>query len=223
MNVSSQHLRRTVAGICIGAALLAGSFGPLGAAELPFTTHATFYSQQAKRATIVDPQVFVADETATASAGPQNVEHVGGFRPARLEDAQDTPIANAAGEPLGLSLGKWFAGRGSADIVTLPSGNDRITFTFSQLIAFGHYSLFELTFSPDGATFAPLDGDGSQNNFDANVDGNVTFAVSVPHHIEPGNAIVLVYHSDDVDHGVARGQIGQNAHQQLALRLPAAQ
>jgi hypothetical protein len=222
MNVQGQHFRRSIAGFCMGAALFAGAFGPLGAAELPFTTHATFYSQIAKRATVVDPQVFVADEAATASAGPQNIDHVAGIRPAKLEDSPEALVVNSAGESLAFTLGKWFAGRGSADIVTLPSGNDRVTFTFSQLIAFGHYSLFEVAFSPEGSTFAPLDGEGSQNSFDASVEGNATVAVSVPHHLEPGSAIVLVYHSDDVDHGNSRGLIGRNAHQQLALRLPAA-
>jgi hypothetical protein len=221
MNVQGLHIRRSVAGFCMGAALFAGTFGPLLAAELPFTTHATFYSQIARRTTVVDPQVFVAD-SATASAGPQNIDHVAGVRPAKLEDSSDALAVNSAGESLAFTLGKWFAGRGSADVVTLPSGNDRITFTFSQLIAFGHYSLFEVTFSPDGSTFAPLDGDGSQNNFDASVDGNATVAVSVPHHLEPGSAIVLVYHSDGADHGNSRGQIGRTAHQQLALRLPPA-
>ena len=222
MNVSSQHFRRAVAGCCIGAAFFAGAFGRLAAAELPFTTHATFYSQETKRASVVDPQVFVADEAATASAGPQNVEHIAGYRAAKLEDSPETVAANADGDSLGFTLEKWFAGRGSADIVTLPSGNDRVTLTFSHLIAFGRYSLFEVTFSPDGATFVPLDGDGTQNNFDATVDGSATVAVSVPHHLEPGSAIVLVYHSDDLDHGGIRGQIGHTAHQQLAVRVPAA-
>jgi hypothetical protein len=222
MNVPPHHIRRAVAGFCICAALLAWAPGPAAAAETPFTTHATFYSQEAKRATVVDPQIFIADPAAPASAGPQNIEHIAGFRPARLEDTPEAVASNAAGDSLGFSLGKWFGAGGSADIVTLPTGNDRVTLTFAHLIAFGHYSLFEVTFTPDGATFAPLDGDGTQNNFDATVDGNATVAVAVPHHLEPGSAIVLVYHSDDVDHGVSRGQIGRDAHHQLALRIPAA-
>lgn len=219
MNVRWQPLRRALAGICIGAAALAGPVASASAAEMPFTTHATFYSKETKKATAVDPQVFVADPAATASAGPQNIEHVAGFRAARLEDAPESVASNAQGASLGFTLGKWFAARGSADIATLAAGNDRITFSFSRLIAFGRYSLFEVTLSPDGATFAPLDGEGTQNNFDAAVDGNATVAVTVPHHLAVGSAIVLVYHSDDLDHASSRGEIGLTAHQQLALRV----
>jgi hypothetical protein len=222
VNVPLGRFRRAVAGFCAVAAVLAGSLDPIRAAELSFSTHAAFYSQETNRLTIIDPQIFVAEAGATAGPGPQNIEHVAGLRPAKPDDPPDDVALNADGASLGFTLGKWFGARGSAEIVQQPSGSDRITCAFSQLIAFGRYSLFEVTFSPKGAIFAPLDGDGAQNGFEAGVDGSASATVDAPHRLAPGSAIVLVYHSDGVDRGGVRGQIGHNAHQQLALRVPAA-
>jgi hypothetical protein len=32
--------------------------------------------------------------------------------------------------------------------------------------------------------------------------------------------VLLVYHSDGAEHGMQRGEIGQNAHHQLIMRVP---
>jgi hypothetical protein len=41
-----------------------------------------------------------------------------------------------------------------------------------------------------------------------------------PGPIAHAEGVLLVYHSDDTDHGTERGQIGLNAHHQLIVRVP---
>jgi hypothetical protein len=84
----------------------------------------------------------------------------------------------------------------------------------------GRYSLFENHFSSSGVTFTPLDATGKTNSFTASADGTAKLTVISPGLITHAEGVLLVYHSDGVDHGMERGQIGVNAHHQLIMRIP---
>lgn len=190
-----------------------------GLRTVVFVRHATFFSQETRRSPAIDPQIFVRDENAHAGAGPQGIEHVEGFRPARVDDAADAEAYNAQGIKLGFTVDRWFAAAGEARIGPHAAG-DRISCTFERLIAFGSYSLFRVVFSAEGATFTPLDGAGTANNFTAHVDGSADPIAFSPEVLESGNAIVLIYHSDGQPHGALRGELGVTAHHELIARLP---
>jgi hypothetical protein len=186
---------------------------------LAFESHARFYSRLTDRAPAIDPQVFVRDDASEAGNGPQGIEHERGFRPARTDDPPELAAYDADGEQLLFTLGKWFGASGTARIEPDGAG-DRVTVDFAHLIPCGVYSLFEVAFARGSTTVAPLDGTGEHDGFIAGVDGDAHFVVSTPAHIASGNAIVLVYHSDALDHGLERGELGLTAHQELAARLP---
>jgi len=189
------------------------------AQHLTFVAHATFFSQETNRTPPIDPQVFVHDGTAPAGTGPQDIDHVAGVRPARLDDSLDLVAYNANGDSLGFTLGKWFGASGAADLSPAANGT-RVSLNFKKLIPFGVYTAFRITFASGGATFDPLDGAGTGNGFTAGADGGAELTIVSPDPLESGNAIVLVYHSDAKQHGTLRGPIGITAHHQLIVRLP---
>lgn len=191
-----------------------------GVQQLPLIAHATFFSQETKRAQVIDPQVFVADPAAAEGTGPQNIPHFAGVRNLRTDDVPAIVVVNAEGQSLGFTAEKWLAAHGTAEVAAQPNGVDRVTITATKLIGFGIYSVFEVTFGADGTTFRPIDGDGLTSSFTAEQDGAKTIVVNATHHLTHANAIVLVYHSDDLEHGVSRGTIGVTAHHHLIVRIP---
>ena len=190
-----------------------------GRQDLSFVTHASFFSQETHRTPAIDPQVFVRDNAGLGGVGPQNIDHVAGIRPARLDDSGWNVAYNAHAESLQFTLAKWFGATGSADIAPQGAGN-RVTLAFDKLIPFGVYSVFRVTFSPAGTTFNPLDGDGTSDSFTAGADGGGKIVIDTATPLDHGEAILLVYHSDSQNHGSSRGTIGVNAHHQLIARLP---
>jgi hypothetical protein len=190
-----------------------------GRQDLTFVTHASFFSQETHRTPAIDPQVFVRDNAGLAGTGPQNIDHVAGIRPARLDDSSWNVAYNAHEESLEFTLAKWFGATGSAEIAPQGAGN-RVTLAFEKLIPFGMYSVFRVTFSSDGTTFKPLDGDGTADSFTAGADGGGKIVIDTPTPLQHDEAIVLVYHSDSQNHGASRGTIGVTAHHQLIARLP---
>jgi hypothetical protein len=187
--------------------------------SLTFVTHASFFSQETHRTPAIDPEVFVRDNAGLAGVGPQNIEHVAGIRPARLDDSGWNVVYNADAESLEFTLAKWFGATGSADVAPQGAG-DRVTLAFEKLIPFGVYSVFRVTFSSDGTTFKPLDGDGTADSFTAGAEGGGKIVIDTPTPLQHAEAIVLVYHSDSQNHGASRGKIGVNAHHQLIAPLP---
>ena len=102
----------------------------------------------------------------------------------------------------------------------LATGGQRVSLAFEKLLPFGVYSLFRIAFTPAGAVFTPLDGTGTSNSFTVGAEGSAKLSVVTNDPLAPGNAIVLVYHSDGHPHGDSRGDLGVTAHQQLIVRLP---
>ena len=187
---------------------------------LTFQLHAAFFSRETNASPPIDPQVFVVDDRVTkGGTGPQGIEYIAGVRPMRFNIEPDVPLVNAEGSPLLFTVSRWIAATGSASIADAEGVSQDITVRFSHLIGFGVYSLFKNTFSAAGVVFTPLDGEGTHNTFKADEAGNGTFALNTPDRLTNRNAILLVYHSDGMDHGSQRGKIGYDAHHHLIASL----
>ncbi|MDE2198103.1 MAG: hypothetical protein KGJ41_03690 [Rhodospirillales bacterium] len=191
-----------------------------GSMELSFILHASFFSTEAHMPRPLDPHVFVKDAAAKAGIGPQNIRHVAGFRPAWVAGPFDAELFNAQGKGLGFSLADWFAAKGSVRIT--PSGNDaRLDCRFTRLRPNGVYSLFENHFDQKPIGFTPLDGAARHNSFTADANGSAAISLLSPQRLTHANAVLLVYHSDNRNHGQQRGEIGVTAHHQIIARIPA--
>ena len=187
--------------------------------QLTFKKHAAFFSSETKQPKPVDPHVFVQDPTSPAATGPQNIQHVGGVRPAFIEqDPETTPLFNAKGEALGFDFGQWLGADGKVTITPSANGKAKISAQFSKLRPGGSYSLFENHFDQQPVGFTPLDGAGKANDFVADKKGAARVTLTAPQLLTHANAVLLVYHSDKTFHGDQRGEIGVTAHHQLIAR-----
>lgn len=188
--------------------------------ELPFVTHAAFFSAETHQQKPIDPQVFVRESSVSAAVGPQNIRHVAGIRPAFIdEDAKNSPLFNAEGRSLDFNLGQWLAAKETVKIAATSDGRAQISVQFQNLWPGGHYSLFENHFDQQPVGFTPLDGMGTTNNFVASATGNGQISLTAPKMPTHANAVLLVFHSDGQSHSTQRGGIGVNAHHQLIVRI----
>lgn len=161
--------------------------------------------------------VFVHDASAQAQPGPGG--HDVGLRAPAVGDADTTPLFNAHGVPLKAVLGVWRTADGTLDLQPTARGT-RVHATFHHLIANGRYSLFLRQLAgKTGAVFTPVDVTGEANSFSADAQGLGELVVTSPLQITPGTQLVLVYHSDGVDHQSSLGNPGINAHTQLIARM----
>ena len=189
------------------------------AARLEFTTHAAFFSQETRQSEPIDPQVFVKDANAKAGNGPQNIQHIDGFRPAHLADPANTPVFTAQGKALGFKLGQWLGPRGKLTLLPQTEGAT-VQVRLSGLIPNGIYSLFENHFDQKPVGFTPLDGKGTTNSFKADGKGVASLTVHASQMPTNVNAVLVVYHSDHLTHGESRGEIGITAHHQMLAKIP---
>lgn len=169
--------------------------------------------------TSLAPQVFVADSNATAQTDDRGMVNVAGFRRVRPEDDPSVALFTNDGVGMLLSLDKWRAASGTADI-TASIDESKVVLAFRRLVAFGRYSMFTRTLGDNGPSYAPLDGKGELNSFTADVAGSANVTMFTPKPLATGTQIVAIYHSDSMDYGVAPGEFGHTAHQQLILRVP---
>lgn len=217
--------RRVVAGTALAVA--AGSLGlrpraaaAAGVLDLDFMLHATFFSEETHQPKPLDPQAFVADPRAKAGIGPQHIRHVAGVRPAFVAGPLDVAVLNAQGRGLGFTLRDWFAAKGKVQIRPEGAGA-HIACQFSELLPNAKYSLFVNHFDMKPIGFSPLDGTGATNNVTSDANGAASIALHAPKTLTHANGVLLVYHSDNIFHGMQRGQIGVTAHHHLIVRLPA--
>ncbi|REG49577.1 hypothetical protein B0G80_5959 [Paraburkholderia sp. BL6669N2] len=185
---------------------------------LNFETHAAFFSAEMGLQHALDPQVFVRAADATAAIGPQGIAHEANLRNARSDDLDATPILNAKGRSLPMTLGQWLGARGTVTLTPRSDGSERIVASLAGLEPNGEYSLFENHFDQNPIAFTPLDGSARNNSFRANAKGDAVVDMVSPSTLTHDNAILLVFHSDGQAHGGARGIIGVDAHHQLIAR-----
>ncbi|OTP76149.1 hypothetical protein PAMC26577_11660 [Caballeronia sordidicola] len=188
--------------------------------ELPFETHAAFFSAEVGLPVAIDPQVFVIDNDAAAAVGAQGILHIVGLRNARVSDSPVLPVYSAIRKPLHMNLGQWLGARGAARLTPLSDGRETVAVQLAGLVPGARYSLFENHFDQQPIGFSPLDDTGIKNTFKADSSGAARVTVTAPKVLTHENAILVVYHSDGLAHGKLRGRIGRDAHHQLIARVP---
>ncbi|MGD9837786.1 MAG: hypothetical protein AB7U74_08095 [Afipia sp.] len=219
--LSRRHLLGAGVTLSIAAAARTQTWAaPETAYDLQFILHAVFFSEETHQAQPLDPHAFIKDPSAPAAVGPQNIPHIAGFRPALVGGPLDVEAFNAQGKSLGFSLADWFAAKGAVKITPVDAGA-RLDCRFTQLRPNGVYSLFENHFDQKPIGFTPLDDSGKGNSFTADLNGSAAISVTSPRPLIHDNAVLLVYHSDGITHGLERGEIGVTAHHQIIARIPA--
>ncbi len=150
--------------------------------------------------------------------GPDGIPCAAGFRGVRLADPPELPLYSAAGAPLGLTWGDWLAAHGKVVLIPLPDGRERVAVAILGLKPLGHFSLFMARLGQEPDLLTPLDGDGADNDFDADPEGRAVKSTVAPARLTHDDAILIMYHSDGKSHGISPGQEGVNAHRQLFAR-----
>lgn len=121
-----------------------------------FELHMDFFSKETQQPTVIDPQVFAMSPGAAAGAGPQNIQHAAGVAPAQATDPDSTPLLDAQGSPLDITLGVWKAATGQASI-SCQGNTASVSAQFSKLLSNASYSLFDVHLRVQGAgRFTPL-------------------------------------------------------------------
>jgi hypothetical protein len=168
--------------------------------------------------------VFVRDSSAPASTDPNGGGmHDAGIRPPSDNDSPSAQLTNAHGDALKVSIADWRSATGDADFQPLMggSGGVRVRASFHGLIPMGRYSLFVRQLAGRvGVVLTPVDIVGASNSFLADRDGNGIIAVDSPNPIPSGAQLVLIYHSDGMEHQSSPGSLGVTAHEQLITRVP---
>jgi hypothetical protein len=141
--------------------------------------------------------------------------HEAGMGPAVLGSDSATPLYNADGTSLDVSLANWLGAHGVAQIAPAGPNADLVTATFYGLIPDADYGLFQGHTTTSYLDIAPLDGSGSSNSFRSDDDGRGSISVSTTHQLGRFDTVVLVYHSDNQTHGSSPGNPGYTAHVQL--------
>jgi hypothetical protein len=166
-------------------------------------------------------QVFVHDASAPAQPFGDGAGHAAGLRPPRETDSDAAPLFTATGTALNTTIAGWRAAGGNVELDPTPDGGTRIRATFAKLIPRGRYSVFMRQLAGrSGAVLTPVDITGAADSFLTDVDGNGQITVTSPSSIPAGAQLVLIYHSDGVDHVSSVGNPGVNAHAQLITRVP---
>jgi hypothetical protein len=183
--------------------------------RLTFELHMEFFSKETQQPTVIDPQVFVMAPGASAGTGPQNIQHAAGVAPAQATDPDTTPLLDAEGSPLDITLGVWKAATGHASI-TCQGSTESLSAQFNNLLPNASYSFFDVHLRVQGAgRFTPL---AANNSFKAGADGSTEPAVTgITPCLGSDDAVVLVWNSDGQPHGNSIGSPGVNAHNQLIV------
>lgn len=223
---------RALAGVAFGTATLlclaaftgrAATHSP-GAANVQrvsYQLHMVFFSHEAGLSTVIDPQMFVSSPGAPAGVGPQGIYHVANIAPAPMTAPPATPLLDANGAGLGVSLGQWEAARGRATLVCRGQ-TQLVESRFRDLLPRGVYSLFVVHFAVQGAgRFTPLGtADGSDDSFIADPAGHGQKAVATSPCLTSSEGVVLAWHSDGQTHGSSIGMPGYTSHNQLIFPVP---
>ncbi len=150
--------------------------------------------------------------------------------PHNFLDTSDTgpyPI----GKSLGLTLGQWFAAKGSGRY-TCTNGSGQLSLNFENLVPDGLYTLWHDFFAwpptdPFIGTYdLPLGArDGSENSFVADAEGKAQLAKTFKPCLQLTGEhlladLAIAWHSDQRTYGPLPGEFSTNTHVQLYVTLP---
>ena len=137
----------------------------------------------------------------------------------------------AKGRPLGITLSKFLAAKGSAEITCGPNGGS-VNASFEKLVPNAIYTMW-YAFVPSpptkpftGALDLPLGArDGSQTIFNSDANGNALFQASFKPCLQMTNdqlmaVLAIAWHSDGKTYGSSPGEFGSRSHVQLFAPLP---
>jgi len=222
------RMRRRLIGVGAAAALLtapAVAAPPARAAGIAsayhaYQLHAVFFSREARQPRVIDPQMFVAAPGSAGGIGPQMIRHVAGVLPVLAADPAATPLLDALGRPLGVTLGRWEAARGTATL-TCRGGSSTLVSRFTDPLPRAAYSLFVVHLRVQGPRrFTPLGApDGRGSSFITGPSGTWTETSVIAPCLTLSEAVVLVWDSDGRSHGPLIGQPGVTAHNHLIVPL----
>ena len=191
--------------------------------RLSFVAHAAFFSVMSRQSTLVDPDIFIADASAPAALGFEQIAHVAGERNASMNDDATARALDANARALGFDLQHWYAANGVVELDAPDPGRggaQTIVTRFANLVPRARYSLFVAHLEGKAAAFGALDLSGKTNSFTTDGDGTAGITVVSPQTLPHGSAILLVYHADKKDHGMKAGNLGFDAFHQLVVRVP---
>jgi hypothetical protein len=180
------------------------------------------YAKESGNIPPIDPMMFIPAPGAPAALGPLSITHVAGVQPAKQDGAPTTPLLGADGMSLGVTLGQWEKAQGTVALSCVDSKR-QATSTLNGLIPSATYSAFVVHGDLEGpGRFTPWgDPAGSTNNFTASATGTATATNSLDDCASNADDIIIIWHSDGVDHGSSPGEIGVNWHTSLIAPVPA--
>ena len=134
------------------------------------------------------------------------------------------------GKDLGITLGNWLAGTGSAK-VRCRAGEGHVIATFDNLVPNGLYTMWYFIMAdPPTDPFSTYDlpvgaRDGSDSVFQADADGHADYNVLFPNCLQGGGSqfsvgLAIAWHSDGKTYGYHPGTFGDHSHIQLFAMLP---
>ena len=157
------HIGRSTWRGLIGAGAAAAAPARAEGTASVYQLHAVFFSHEAHQPRVIDPQMFVAAPGAPAGIGPQMIRHVAGVAPVLAAAPAATPLLDALGRPLGVTLGRWAAARDTATIAC-DGRSSTLVSRFTRLLPRAVYSLFVVHLRVQGPRrFTPLVGHAAFN------------------------------------------------------------
>ncbi|NVO58369.1 hypothetical protein HW561_21535 [Rhodobacteraceae bacterium B1Z28] len=135
------------------------------------------------------------------------------------------------GRPLGLTLGDWFAAKGSGTY-TCSNGVGTVDLAFENLVPGGVYTIWHdfMVWPPTDPFIGTYDlpfgaRDGSENTFVANGDGSADFERTISPCLQLSGEhlaadLGLAWHSDGQTYGPLPGEFSTVTHVQMYVALP---
>ena len=158
--------------------------------------------------------------TATPMASPMATAVASPIAPRLLAPHNVAFVANTTdGVPPGITHDAWVGARGTWSSST-EDGMLQTHATFTGLVPNGRYSLFSRHMANKSLVIEPIDHSGMTNSFIASATGAATITVTVSQPTVTGDEILLVYHTDAVDHPKTIGRLGVDALVQMRLVQP---
>ncbi|MDU9007108.1 hypothetical protein [Sedimentitalea todarodis] len=182
-----------------------------------------FYEKISGSGEVFRPTAATRDMDAPLYAPGVEVKH-------NFLDTTDTgpyPI----GRPLGLTLGEWFAAKGSGTYIC-ENGVGTVDLSFENLVPDGVYTIWHdfMVWPPTEPFIGTYDlpfgaRDGSENTFIAKADGSADFGHTISPCLQLSGEhlaadLALAWHSDGNTYGPLPGEFSTVTHVQMYVALP---
>ena len=207
------------------AALLLGACGSsspqTNAVHAAYQLHMEFFSHESGLGTVIDPQMFIASPGAPAQIGPQMIPHVAGLMPVAHDAPSSTPLLDANGRPLDVTLGAWEKATGTLTL-TCSKNVEAAKSQLTGLLPRSLYSVFVVHLKVDGpGRFTPFGNPaGTDDSFTSTRSGKAITTDHVNGCLDHQEAVVVIWHSDGKTHGAAPGILGLTWHNSVITQVP---